>query len=174
MRGSLFPNPCSLCYLSVSASTPGSFLPSKNSSEAPPPVEMWVIWSATPAWLTLETGSDLNSVLLIRQRLHAGQFLAFQKLQRSPAAGGDVGDLVGYAGLVDRRDRVAAADDGDGRAVGRDGMGDGVGAHGKAGKLEDAGRAVPDDGACGRNYFFNGRDGLGTDVQPLPVSREVN
>ena len=27
-------------FLSVSASTPGSFLPSRNSSEAPPPVEM--------------------------------------------------------------------------------------------------------------------------------------
>jgi hypothetical protein len=36
-------------YLSVSASTPGSFLPSRNSSDAPPPVEIWVIWSATPA-----------------------------------------------------------------------------------------------------------------------------
>src|SRR6476620_7898468 len=33
-------------YLSVSASTPGSFLPSRNSSEAPPPVEMCVISSA--------------------------------------------------------------------------------------------------------------------------------
>ena len=38
-----------LYFLSVSASTPGSFLPSRNSSEAPPPVEMWVILSATPA-----------------------------------------------------------------------------------------------------------------------------
>src|SRR4051812_16442383 len=39
-------------YLLVSASTPGSFLPSRNSSEAPPPVEMCVILSATPeAWI---------------------------------------------------------------------------------------------------------------------------
>ncbi len=37
------------CYLLVSASTPGSFLPSRNSRLAPPPVEMWVILSATPA-----------------------------------------------------------------------------------------------------------------------------
>src|SRR6185437_10159106 len=44
-------------YLSVSASTPGSFFPSRNSSEAPPPVEMCVIWSATPAFFTAETES---------------------------------------------------------------------------------------------------------------------
>src|SRR5215469_4566394 len=45
------------CYLSDSASTPGNFLPSRNSSDAPPPVEMWVIWSATPAWLMALTES---------------------------------------------------------------------------------------------------------------------
>src|ERR1700689_1530456 len=45
------------CYLSVSASTPGSFLPSRNSRLAPPPVEICVIWSATPAWLIAETES---------------------------------------------------------------------------------------------------------------------
>src|SRR3954447_16619332 len=42
-------------YLLVSASTPGSFLPSRNSSEAPPPVEMCVILSATPACFTALT-----------------------------------------------------------------------------------------------------------------------
>ena len=44
-------------FLSVSASTPGSFLPSRNSSEAPPPVEMCVILSATPAAFTADTES---------------------------------------------------------------------------------------------------------------------
>src|SRR5204863_7379221 len=44
-------------YLSVSASTPGNFLPSKNSSEAPPPVEIRVILSATPALCTAATES---------------------------------------------------------------------------------------------------------------------
>src|SRR6266566_313104 len=34
--------------LFVSASTPGSLRPARNSSEAPPPVEMWEILSATP------------------------------------------------------------------------------------------------------------------------------
>src|SRR3989338_4559606 len=39
-------------YLSVRASTPGSFSPPRNSSEAPPPVEMWVRRAATPALCT--------------------------------------------------------------------------------------------------------------------------
>src|ERR1019366_7313896 len=44
-------------YLLLSASTPGNFLPSRNSSDAPPPVEMCVILSATPAALTAATVS---------------------------------------------------------------------------------------------------------------------
>src|SRR5205823_8117896 len=43
--------------LSVSAATPGSSLPSSNSSDAPPPVEMQVIFSARPACLTAVTES---------------------------------------------------------------------------------------------------------------------
>ncbi len=39
---------CVLYSLSISAATPGSSLPSINSREAPPPVEMWVILSAKP------------------------------------------------------------------------------------------------------------------------------
>src|SRR5579863_5102029 len=35
--------------LFVRASTPGNFLPAKNSSDAPPPVEMWETLSASPA-----------------------------------------------------------------------------------------------------------------------------
>src|SRR5207247_10923363 len=41
-----------LIYLFVSTSTPGSFCPDKNSSDAPPPVEMCVILDSTPAWAT--------------------------------------------------------------------------------------------------------------------------
>src|ERR1017187_8713706 len=36
--------------LSWSAATPGSSLPSRYSRVAPPPVETWLILSATPAW----------------------------------------------------------------------------------------------------------------------------
>ena len=71
------------------------------------------------------------------------------------------------------RNRVAAADDRDGRFVGRNGLGNGVGAHGEVRKLEDARRAVPDDGLGGRNHLLDGRDRLGADVEALPIVREV-
>src|SRR3977135_842608 len=54
-KSSIRQSALSIQPLLVRASTPGSFLPSRNSSEAPPPVEMWVILSATPAWRTAET-----------------------------------------------------------------------------------------------------------------------
>src|SRR5437764_263763 len=38
--------------LSVSAATPGSVRPPRNSSDAPPPVEMCVMRSARPAFFT--------------------------------------------------------------------------------------------------------------------------
>src|SRR5439155_19257634 len=44
-------------YFSLNAATPGSSLPSSNSSDAPPPVEMKVILSASPACLTAVTES---------------------------------------------------------------------------------------------------------------------
>src|SRR5271166_6184167 len=112
--------------------------------------------------------------LLVRQGFHTRQLFAFEELEAGAAAGGDVGDLVGYSGLVDRAHRIAAADDGDGRPVGCDRMRNGVGAHGEFGKLEDAGGAVPDDGARGRYNLLDSRDGLGADVQTLPFRREVD
>ena len=45
--------PCN--YLSESETTPGRAFPSRNSSEAPPPVEMWLILSARPDLFTAET-----------------------------------------------------------------------------------------------------------------------
>src|SRR6266705_150991 len=44
-------------FLSVNAATPGSSLPSSNSSDAPPPVEMNVILPASPACFTAVTES---------------------------------------------------------------------------------------------------------------------
>src|SRR5262249_31771967 len=44
-------------HLSVSAVTPGSSRPPRNSREAPPPVEMCEILSANPAWCTAATES---------------------------------------------------------------------------------------------------------------------
>ena len=59
--------------------------------------------------------------LLAQVSVDARQLLALEELERGAAAGRDVGDLVGEAVLLDGRDRVAAADDGD-RAV-RGGVG---------------------------------------------------
>src|SRR5437016_4921535 len=39
-------------YLSVNAATPGNSIPARNSSDAPPPVEICEILSATPADFT--------------------------------------------------------------------------------------------------------------------------
>ena len=96
--------------------------------------------------------------LLVREGFYAGEFFAFEELQAGTAAGADVGDFVGYAGLVDGAYAVAAADDADGCSVGGYGVGDGVSAYGEGGELEDAGGAVPDDGARSRDYILDGYD----------------
>ena len=44
-------------YFSFSTAMPGSSLPSRNSREAPPPVEMCVILSAKPSLVTAATES---------------------------------------------------------------------------------------------------------------------
>jgi len=118
--------------------------------------------------------TSVLDLLLVRQRLYAWQLLPFQKFKRSAAAGGDVSDLVGYSGLVDSRDRVAATDDRDGRPVGRNSNGRWRLCPRRSGKLEDAGRTVPDNRARGRNHFLDGRDGLGANVQTLPVGGKID
>jgi len=40
-------------------------------------------------------------VLLVSEGFDAGELFAFEELEAGSAAGADVGDLVGYAGLVD-------------------------------------------------------------------------
>jgi len=44
-------------YLSSNAATPGRVSPARNSSVAPPPVEMCEILPSSPAWLTAATES---------------------------------------------------------------------------------------------------------------------
>src|SRR5262249_37189298 len=56
-----------LIYLSVSAATPGSSSPARNSRGAPPPVEMCVILSATPARVTAEAESPPPTVTQLPQ-----------------------------------------------------------------------------------------------------------
>src|SRR5207237_9194975 len=47
-----------------SASTPGSGLPSRNSSEAPPPVETWLIALARPASSTAAAESPPPTIVV--------------------------------------------------------------------------------------------------------------
>src|SRR5712692_9375606 len=51
-------------YFSVRAATPGSSMPAKNSSDAPPPVEMCEILSATPADLMAFSESPPPTTLM--------------------------------------------------------------------------------------------------------------
>ncbi len=101
-----------------------------------------------------------------------GRSFAFEEFEAGSAAGGDVGDVAGDAGLLDCGDGVSAADDGGGVVVAGDGVGDGVGAVGEGGHLEDAHGAVPDDGAGVGDLVFEERDGFGADVEGHQVGRE--
>ena len=69
-----------------------------------------------------DTPADLQSIhrklrpamqvaLLMLQHLDARQRLAFHPFQERAAGGRDIGEIVGDAGMVERRDRVAAAGD---------------------------------------------------------------
>ncbi len=81
-------------------------------------------------------------------------------------------NLVGHAGLLDRRDRVSAADDGGGVVVARDRSCDLVGATGEGWHLEDSHWAIPDDGAGFVDLVFEERDGFGADIECHEFSRE--
>src|SRR3569832_1961471 len=93
-----------------------------------------------------------------------GQFFTFQKFQKRAAAGRDVRDHVGDAEFRHGRERVAAAGDGECRALG-DGVGERLGALAELVELEYADRAVPDDGAGVLLNLGEDLRGLGTDVE---------
>src|SRR6266849_2520432 len=103
----------------------------------------------------------------IRQRFDAGQFRSTKEFERSAAAGGNVRDARGNAGLVSGSDRIASADDGRGAGIGcsRDGLGDFERAFGKSGHFKDAHRTVPDNGFGAGNFGAIRRDGFRADVQ---------
>mmetsp|Transcript_11079 Transcript_11079/g.26960 ORF Transcript_11079/g.26960 Transcript_11079/m.26960 type:complete len:493 (+) Transcript_11079:174-1652(+) len=99
---------------------------------------------------------------------HAGEHLALEELERRAAAGGDVGHLVGEARLLNRRDGVTAADDGDAVEVGQ-GVGDAEGALGEGIHLKHTHGTVPDDGLALLELRLEGRDGVGADVEAHPA-----
>lgn len=61
---------------SSSARTPGSGFPSSNSKLAPPPVEMWLILSASPAFSTAATESPPPIMVVTPFPLRSASFLA--------------------------------------------------------------------------------------------------
>ena len=83
-----------------------------------------------------------------------------------------MGDFGGDAGLLDGCYGVSSADDGGGVGVAGYGVGDGVGALGEGGHLEDAHGAVPDDGVGVGDLFGEESDGLGADVEGHEVGGE--
>src|SRR3982750_2998833 len=102
--------------------------------------------------------------LFVGKRGDTGEGAAAEEFERRAAAGGNVRDAIGHAALLDRGDRIAAADDR--RAFDRrDGVRDGVGARGELVDLEDAHRPVPDDGPGVGQQGLVLLDGLGPDVQ---------
>src|SRR5690348_3660100 len=85
---------------------------------------------------------------LRRQRREAGQDLPLEQLEAGAAAGGAAAHLVGELRLRDDGEAVAAADDGRRAALGRLGhrLGHREAALRERRHLEDAHRAVPEDG----------------------------
>jgi len=106
------------------------------------------------------------------QNLKRGQHLAFEHLQESATADGDVAHLTRDAVLGNRRQRVTAAGNAEG-AGGGDGLGDHRGAVLERGELEHPHRAVPHDGAGEFELFGQSVGGLGADVQDQVVVRDV-
>src|SRR5882757_7580667 len=94
-----------------------------------------------------------DNLLLIGQCRHTRQGFAFEEFEAGSSAGGDVGDLRGDAGLMDGGYGVSSSDDSGGVGVVGYGVGDGVGALGEGGHLEDAHGAVPDDGVGVGDFF---------------------
>src|SRR5581483_11138855 len=98
----------------------------------------------------------------VGQRGDAGKRPAAEKFERRAAARGDVRNPVGEPRLLDRRDRIAAADD-RGAAHVRDGARDRVGSRGEHLDLEDPHRAVPHHRFRVGDQLRVGLDGLRPD-----------
>ena len=111
-------------------------------------------------------------MLLVLQRRDARERFAFQELQGSAAARGDMGDLVGVAELLDGRRGVAAAHDRDGVAGRKRGR-DAFGSDRELVDLEDASRAVPNHRTGLRNDRGECLGGDGADIDAFPIGRDL-
>ena len=107
----------------------------------------------------------------IRQRRDTRKHLAFEQFERRAAAGGAVGDLVVGVPFRRCRRRVAAADDGDGAALGRldHCVHDRARADGELVHLEDADGTVPEDRLRAADDFAKRLDRRRSAVESLPI-----
>src|SRR5437879_6391738 len=106
----------------------------------------------------------------VGQSFDSGKFASGEKFKGSAAAGGDMGDFVREAELMNGCDGVAASDDGSSASAcsGSYGFGDLERAFRESGHLEYAHGTVPDDGFCARNFLAVGFDGFRANVQAHP------
>src|SRR5215472_14079344 len=95
---------------------------------------------------------------------HCRQRLALDELEECAATGGDVGNAVLDAVLLDSGERVAAAGERECLAA-RDGLGNDARALTELLEFEDAHRAVPDDGAGGLQQHAPVIGGIRADVE---------
>src|SRR3954452_14675438 len=109
----------------------------------------------------------------ILQRLHPWKVVALHQLERGAAAGRDPVNLVGETEPLQRRDRIATADDGvTGRR--RDRLGDGAGAGVEGRDLEGPHRPVPEERSRAGDPLAEVRRGVGPDVQAHPALGHVD
>merc|ERR1719424_2364576 len=116
-------------------------------------------------------GAGRSRRLGLVERRDAREDFALEELERRAAARGDVGHLVREARLLDGRDGVAAADDGDAplRRELRERVADGKRALGERVDFEDAHGAVPDDRLAVREFALDLGRGLGAVVEAHPA-----
>src|SRR5882724_3061474 len=107
----------------------------------------------------------LCAILFVGERFYARKFFAFQKLQRSSAACGDMRNFVGQAGLRDCGNRISATDDGRRAAVSCDGLGDLHGPPSEGGNLKNAHRTIPHDRPGAGDLFAENHNRLRTNIQ---------
>src|SRR6266853_726096 len=97
----------------------------------------------------------------------AGEFASAEEFEGGAAAGGDMRNFVGNAGLMDGGYGITATDNGSGAAAG--GRGDGFGylesAFGERGHFEYAHGTIPNDGFGGGNFLAIGVDGFRADIE---------
>src|SRR5450830_856365 len=114
-------------------------------------------------------GSSLGASF---QYFHCRQHLAFDELEESTTAGGNVGDILGNTVLVDGRQGVATTGNGECRTV-SDSLGQDLGAVAELVEFEHADRTVPEDGLRRLQQFSEVRGGLRADIQDHVVSSNV-